>query len=127
MQRPVRLLTLTTLFPNSVQRRHGIFIATRLGRICDTGEVTSTVIAAIPQFPGAYRRWLDVPAIEKEAGLTVFHPRYLHIPRIGMRLQPRALASSLLAELRKRNLDASTFDVVDAHYFYPDGVAAALV
>jgi len=125
--RPVRLLTLTTLFPNSVQGRHGIFIATRLRRLCDTGRVTSTVIAAIPRFPGAYRHWIGVPDFEEINGFSVFHPRYSNIPGIGMRMQPRALANSLLGELRRRSLDRDAFDVVDAHYCYPDGVAAARV
>jgi glycosyltransferase involved in cell wall biosynthesis len=124
---PVRLLTLTTLFPNAVQPRHGIFIANRLRRLCDTGDVTSTVIAAVPHFPGAYRAQAGAPASEEILGLRVHHPRYANVPAIGMRLQPRLLAASILAEIRRRGLDAASFDVVDAHYFYPDGVAAARV
>ena len=72
---PVRLLTLTSLFPNSGQPRHGIFIANRLRRICDTGRATSTVIAAIPWFPGAYRVESQAPLFEQTAGFEVFHPR----------------------------------------------------
>jgi glycosyltransferase involved in cell wall biosynthesis len=44
-----------------------------------------------------------------------------------MRLQPLLLARALLAELRRNGLTRYAFDVVDAHYFYPDGVAAARV
>jgi glycosyltransferase involved in cell wall biosynthesis len=124
---PVRLLTLTTLFPNAVQPRHGIFIATRLRRLCDTGDVSSTVIAAVPRFPGAYRIQAGIPESEETFGLRVYHPRYANVPGIGMRLQPRMLAASILGEIRRRGLDAESFDVVDAHYFYPDGVAAAHV
>jgi glycosyltransferase involved in cell wall biosynthesis len=124
---PVRLLTLTTLFPNSVQPRHGIFIATRLRRLCETGDVASTVIAAVPRFPGAYRTETRVPASEETMGLTVHHPRYAHVPAIGMRLQPRMLAAGILGEIRRRGLGADAFDVVDAHYFYPDGIAASHV
>ncbi|MEO8849417.1 MAG: glycosyltransferase [Casimicrobiaceae bacterium] len=89
--------------------------------------MTSTVIAAIPRFPGAYRHLADVPEVENIGGFRVFHPRYRNIPGVGMRLQPRTLAASLLAELARRNLDSHAFDVVDAHYCYPDGVAAASV
>lgn len=124
---PVRLLTLTTLFPNAVQPRHGIFIANRLRRICDTGRAISTVIAAIPWFPGAYRTQSHALPVEKTVGFEVFHPRYLQIPGLGMRVQPDSLATAILRELRRRKLDAASFDVVDAHYFYPDGVAAARV
>ncbi|HKP66236.1 MAG TPA: hypothetical protein VJX31_06390, partial [Casimicrobiaceae bacterium] len=54
---PVRLLTLSTLFPNARKPRHGIFIANRLRRLCDTGRVDATVIAALPSFPGRYREF----------------------------------------------------------------------
>lgn len=66
-------------------------------------------------------------AAERSFGFEVFHPRYLHLPSVGMRMQPNSLASAVLGELRQRDLGASAFDVVDAHYFYPDGVAAARV
>jgi len=57
----VRLLTLSMLFPNARNPRHGIFVANRLRRICDTGRVDATVIAALPRFPGRYREFADVP------------------------------------------------------------------
>jgi len=124
---PVRLLTLTTLFPNSRQPRRGIFIANRLARLRDTGRVACHVVAAIPSFPGAYRETAGVPENETMHGLTVRHPRYLHVPGVGMRIQPDSLARALLEDLRAHGDDARRFDVIDAHYFYPDGVAAARV
>ncbi len=130
MARPatrVRLLTLSTLFPSAAQPRHGIFVANRLRRICDSGRASSVVVAAIPRFPGMYRTAAGAPPAERTYGFDVFHPRYAHLPLIGMRMQPDALAAAILGELRRRKLDASAFDVVDAHYFYPDGVAAARV
>lgn len=124
---PVRLLTLTTLFPNSRQPRRGIFVANRLARLRDTGRVGCQVVAAIPSFPGAYRETAGVPESEQVLGLPVRHPRYLHVPGVGMRIQPDSLARALLEDLRAHGDDARHFDVVDAHYFYPDGVAAARV
>jgi glycosyltransferase involved in cell wall biosynthesis len=126
-RRPIRLLTLSTLFPNSHKPRHGIFVANRLRRLCDTGRVDATVIAALPRFPGRYREFADVPREEDVAGFHVRHPRYLHVPMLGMRLQPRALARALLGQIERCGLSSKAFDVVDAHYLYPDGVAAAEV
>jgi len=125
--RPVRLLALTTLFPNSRQPRRVIFIANRLARLRATGRVDCRVVAAIPSFPGAYRETAGVPASEQVHGLPVRHPRYLHVPGVGMRIQPDSLARALLEDLRQHGDDAHAFDVVDAHYFYPDGVAAARI
>jgi teichuronic acid biosynthesis glycosyltransferase TuaC len=124
---PVRLLTLTTLFPNSQQPRHGIFVANRLRHLCATGRVEASIVAAVPWFPGVYRAQSVLPAIERVCGFEVRHPRYVHIPAVGMRMQPDSLARTLLDELRRSDFDAARFDVVDAHYFYPDGVAAARV
>src|SRR5439155_2182699 len=123
----VRLLTLATLFPNSRQPRHGIFVANRLRKLCDTGRVEATVVAAVPSFPGAYRSCAEVPAVETVDGFDVRHPRFFNVPGLGMRFQPSSLSRALLDELRDMRVDASSFDVVDAHYFYPDGVAAARV
>src|SRR5215467_832599 len=125
--RPIRLLTLTTLFPNSRRPRHGIFIANRLRRLCDTGRVEATVVAAVPWFPGVYRDVSAVPAAEPVFGFDVRHPRYLQVPAIGMRIQPDSLARTLLKELQRSRLDRDRFDIIDAHYFFPDGVAAARV
>jgi glycosyltransferase involved in cell wall biosynthesis len=44
-----------------------------------------------------------------------------------MRMQPDALARALLEDMRRSRMQAGDFDVIDAHYFYPDGVAAARV
>jgi len=123
---PVRLLTLTTLFPNGRHPRHGIFVANRLRRLCDTGRIDATVIAAVPRFPGAYRDSAMIAQHETISGFEVRHPRFINIPGIGMRIQPDLLARALLEELRREDV-ASKFDVIDAHYFYPDGVAAARI
>jgi teichuronic acid biosynthesis glycosyltransferase TuaC len=123
---PVRLLTLTSLFPNSRQPRHGIFVANRLRRLCDSGRVDSTILAPIPWFPGLYREASEVPATETVHGFNVAHPRFLNVPGIGMRLQPYLLARACIRHLN-RTATGDRYDVVDAHYFYPDGVAAAAV
>src|SRR5256885_12194278 len=70
---PVRLLTLTTLFPNSRQPRHGIFVADRLRRLRDTGRGKATVVAALPWFPSAYRQATGIPSAETACRL---HLRY---------------------------------------------------
>ena len=124
---PVRLLTLTTLFPNAHQPRHGIFIANRLARLRDTGRIDAAVVAAVPWFPGAYRDAAGVPRTETICGMPVRHPRYMQVPAVGMRIQPDSLSRALLEELRRTGLGVNRFDVIEAHYFYPDGVAAARV
>ena len=127
---PVKILTLTTLFPNSVQPSHGIFVETRLRRLLADGRVQARVLAPVPWVPpGAERldraRLRQVPAQEQRNGLTVTHPRYLVIPKVGMHITPYTLYATMKRELAKLLEAGERFDVIDAHYFYPDGVAAA--
>jgi glycosyltransferase involved in cell wall biosynthesis len=124
---PIRLLTFTTLFPNAEQPNHGIFVENRLRHLIATGAATATVLAPVPYFPsgaalfGAWGRYGRVPRNESRHGLTIHHPRYPAIPRVGMSLAPALLYRASLAAIRRIGAD---FDLIDAHYLYPDGVAA---
>ncbi len=128
----INLLVITTLYPNRVQTRHGIFVETRLLKLlaADSG-IAATVIAPVPWFPlkwrkfGRYAEYAKVPAVEERNGITIHHPRYLVLPKIGMLLTPFFLARSIkkcVARLKRQQLD---YQLIDAHYVYPDGVAVA--
>jgi glycosyltransferase involved in cell wall biosynthesis len=63
---------------------------------------------------------------ETRFGIEIDHPRYLTIPKLGMMAAPLLLyASARLAMARM--LGEQVFDLIDAHYFYPDGVAAVML
>ena len=125
----MRVLTFTNLYPNSVQPRHGVFVEQRLRRLVATGQLEACVVAPVPWFPsghrcfGAWGRFARVPRHEVRHGIDVFHPRYPVIPKVGMSLAPLLMATAVKAFVRQlckqRNVD-----LIDAHYFYPDGVAA---
>ena len=57
--------------------------------------------------------------------MTIHHPRYLVIPKIGMNLAPLLMAISLWPML-KRLQKQQSFDLIDGHFIYPDGVAAVI-
>jgi glycosyltransferase involved in cell wall biosynthesis len=65
-----------------------------------------------------------MPAKEVRFGIDIVHPRYLVIPRLGMTAAPGLLYAATLP-LMKRCKRQWGYDLIDAHYFYPDGVAAA--
>ncbi len=131
--RRLRVLTATTLYPSRVNPRHGIFVQTRLARMRACAPVEVQVVAPVPWFPlrskrfGRYADYAATPHHERLEGFDVQHPRYLVIPKFGMALQPVALAATLMRTVRKLQRRGHHFDVMDAHYFYPDGVAAAKV
>ena len=128
----MRVLTFSTLYPNVAQPSHGIFVENRLRHLVASAQVQSRVIAPVPWFPfsharfGDYARYAKVPKEEQRHGIVITHPRYPLIPKIGMSLTPWLMAQAFLAEL-KGGTNSDDFDLIDAHYFYPDGVAAAIV
>lgn len=129
----MKILTLTTLFPDSSRPSHAVFVENRLRHVVATGEVESRVIAPVPWFPfnsprfGDYAKFARVPRAERRHGLEVTHPRYVLLPKVGMTLAPLAMYAAMLPAARKLIRSGFDFDMIDAHYFYPDGVAAALV
>ena len=132
----LRLLTFSTLFPNSEQPGHGIFVENRLRHLVATGEADSTVLAPVPWFPapslpgraaafGRWGRYARVPPNEVRHGLPIHHPRFLAIPKVGMSVAPALLYRASRRALRRLLADGLRVDAIDAHYVYPDGVAAA--
>lgn len=128
--RAIRLLVFTSLYPNAVQPHHGVFVEERLRHLVDSGRVAATVVAPVPWFPfrhrrfGAYAAFTRVPEYEQRHGIHIHHPRYPVIPKLGMNIAPALMYQTLLPVLRKLAASAGPFDLIDAHYFYPDGVAA---
>ena len=126
----IRLLTFSTLYPNDMRPNHGIFVENRLRHLLASGRAHSTVVAPIPWFPSRSSRFGDwarhacVAPIELRNGITVHHPRYPVIPRIGMSAAPYLLYRATLPMLRRLLVSGQHFDAIDAHYVYPDGVAA---
>ena len=133
MNRPVRTLLFSTLYPSSVRPTHGIFVETRLRELLKTGQVETRVVAPVPWFPstaerwGGYARMARTPLRETRHGIEVLHPRYLQLPKVGMTSAPLLMALGARTTLRRLIDSGFDFDVIDAHYYYPDGVAAALL
>ena len=125
----MKILTFSTLYPNAARQGHGIFVETRLRQLLASGKVESRVVAPVPWFPscnprfGEYALHASVPHEERRHGIHILHPRYLVLPKIGMTLAPFLLAQSVKSVI-ERVLAQYPFDLIDAHYFYPDGVAA---
>ncbi|MGZ5927589.1 MAG: glycosyltransferase family 4 protein [Rhizomicrobium sp.] len=128
----LRVLVFSTLYPNQAQPNHGVFVENRLRHTLAQGGIEATVLAPVPWFPfrhprfGRYATYAAVPRLETRHGLEIHHPRYPVIPKIGSRFTPVFLyraAKRVLDRMAKQG--APKFDLIDAHYFYPDGVAAA--
>lgn len=129
----MKVLLFSTLFPNAAKPHHGIFTETTLRHQLATGEMQAKVVAPIPWFPfsheafGPYSGFARAPKLETRVGVEVFHPRYMVLPKVGMYLTPFSIFHSAKTTIGRILDQGYDFDVIDAHYFYPDGVAAALL
>lgn len=128
--RPIRLLTFSTLFPNAIEPNHGIFVENRLAKLLDSGAADATVLAPVPYFPsrnpafGAWGRYARIPPFERRDRLAVHHPRFPVIPKVGAALAPLLLYQAMIRPIERLLEAGPGIDLIDAHYFYPDGVAA---
>jgi len=129
----MKILTFTSLFPNAEIPRHGVFVENRLRHLREHADITLKVVAPVPWFPfqsqlfGEYSRYARVPAHDIRHGVGIDHPRYVVVPKIGMNFTPRFMARAGIQAIRQLMDTGYDFDLIDAHYFYPDGVAAAMI
>ena len=129
----MKVLLFSSLYPSTVRPIHGIFVETRLRELLKTGQVQAQVVAPVPWFPsksprfGEYAQFAATPRFEHRNGLDVHHPRYLLLPKVGMNLAPYTMALGALPTVRRLQREGFDFDLIDAHYYYPDGVAAGLL
>jgi glycosyltransferase involved in cell wall biosynthesis len=132
-KKKIRTLLFSTLYPSSVRPVHGIFVETRLRELLKSGEVETKVVAPVPWFPfkakmfGEYAQFASTPGFETRNGVDVYHPRYFLPPKVGMNVAPYTLARAALPTIRKLISEGYDFDLIDAHYYYPDGVAASFI
>lgn len=126
-----RLAVFSMLYPSDLQPGAGNFVRERMTRVAR--HLPVTVVAPVPWFPfqGLIRRWRPgfrpQPArYEVRDGLEVFRPRVLSIPAIGKSLDGLFMALGSLATLRRLKARGQV-EIIDAHFAYPDGVAATLL
>ncbi|MEA3051883.1 MAG: teichuronic acid biosynthesis glycosyltransferase TuaC [Sphingomonadales bacterium] len=121
----LRVLTLSTLYPDSARPSFGLFVERQTLALAARPGVAVEVAAPVglPLWPLTlhphYRGKARLPAKEQRHGLAVHRPRFRVWPGIGEAGTARALAAAVLPRLR-----GLRFDVIDAEFFWPDGVAA---
>src|SRR5438067_1982739 len=124
----LRVLTLSTLFPDAVRPTFGVFVERQTLGLAALPDVDVQVVAPIgvPRWPlSMSSRWnmlADVPAHARWKGLDVHRPRFPVLPGVGWH-NPGAMARALLPLLREIR-ERFPFDVIDAEFFFPDGLAA---
>lgn len=121
------VVVVTNLYPNRDEINRGIFTKQQVEGL--NHEVDVTVIAPVPWRP----IWLEkaitkrpaLPKMESIDGITVYHPRYLVIPKIlrwtyGWFFYLGVF--SLIKSLSKK----INIDLISVHWAYPDAYGTAL-
>ncbi len=125
------LLVFSSLFPSAARPTAGVFIRERMFRVAR--ELPLAVVSPQAWFPGqalirrinpGYR--LAGARHERMQDIEVFRPRALCLPGSGRQWDARAMALAALP-LARRLRRAGRLDILDAHFAYPDGCAAALL
>lgn len=127
----LRILTFTSLFPTSADSNYGIFVYQRSAHLAQRPGNEVVVVSPVPWVPKwlKLRRWRaasQLPFQEEIGGLTVLHPRYPLLPKISMPFHALLMFLGSIATVRKLNRTAR-IDCIDAHFVYPDGLAALLL
>jgi glycosyltransferase involved in cell wall biosynthesis len=124
---PMKVLLLTTLFPNRARPTQAVFTEHRARALAEHAEVQ--VMAPVGAFPGMGwrgrgRALADLSTREERPPLTVWHPRFFAPPGVGRDLRAWAYARGVCRAVEQVRVDFP-FDVLNAHFAYPDGVAGA--
>lgn len=127
----MRILTFSSLFPNATDKTFGVFIYQRMAHVHRRPGNHVCVVAPVPYFPSWLRiaRWRalgEIPRVEEIGGMTIYHPRYLMLPRVSMYVQGLLIFLGSFLLVRKLHRQNS-FDCIDAHYIYPDCFAAVMI
>ena len=109
---------------------NAVFVRRRMEAWAQLPGNELVVVAPVPYFPKlpfstlrAWEQFAEVPQAESPWGYNIYHPRYVVTPKFGMQFYGRWMARATL-KLAQTLHQRHRFDVIDAHYVYPDGEAA---
>ncbi len=128
----LRVLVLSRNYPNPGLPLLGLW-AQRLVHSA-TGFCQTKVVAPVPYVPPLvarfapyFSRYKDVPRQRWDGDIEVFHPRLAIGPGQSLyAFEALSYAQAVLPTIQRMRRDFP-FDVIHAHFTYPDGVAAVLL
>lgn len=123
-----RVLSVSSEFPNPSEPGKGLFVRARLEAIRSRAALLAIAPVAALDYANPERRLLasrQMVRRRQEGAINVLHPRWLYPPYGGWTnaffLFLRLLPMVAILHLRRG------FDVIDAHFGHPEGIAAVLL
>jgi teichuronic acid biosynthesis glycosyltransferase TuaC len=123
----MRVLVLSSTFPSITEPTRGVFVFERIRRLASRCDLV--VVSPVPWFP--FNRWIrrnqaTVPSVEQREGIVVYHPRFFSIPRYAKWLDGVFYFLCLVGFVMRLRR-TFPFELVDAHFEFPDAVGATLL
>jgi len=127
----MKILVFSSLFPNHTEPDFGVFVKNRMVHVSRIEECDLVVVAPVPYCPpwrimGKWFKYSQIKRHEVISGVDVYHPRYLLIPKVSM-LFHGLMMFIFSVNLVRRLHKTSGFNIIDAHYIYPDCFAGVLL
>ena len=126
----LRVLSLSLLYPNPAQPNQGVFIQRRLKHLAHMVDLQIVSPFALVQYGNPRGQRLRIgkttcPVRRQDGKVAVLHPRWFYPPFSGS-LTAFWLFAQLLYRIRRLRQNFA-FDILDAHFGFPDGVAGSLL
>lgn len=125
MTRPLSVLSVCRGFPTPVDPSSGIFVLNRVEAMARQADVR--VIQPVPYFPAVapLPDWARRPG-RRQREVEIQHAPMFYLPRVLKRLDALWLDRAI-RDLAAAAHRARPFDLVDAHFGYPEGAGCARV
>jgi len=123
----MKILAVTTMYPNKSQPVHAVFVKQRLMHI--KKKIKVSIICPIPWFPfywliDRYKHRRNIPHYESHEGVDVYYPRFFSIPKLFKPLEGISLLMALMVFIKIHKM---TFNIIEAHLPFPEGFSAVLL
>ena len=124
----MNIVSICSVYPNPLEPGLGVFVRSRILHMAKSVQVS--VVAPVPLIDYSSPRgdWFQGRKITRDRnddGIAVLHPWWIFPPG-GTPLNVLCLALQLIRPLTKLRA-AFHFDLIDAHFGYPEGVTAAIL
>jgi teichuronic acid biosynthesis glycosyltransferase TuaC len=124
----MRIVSISSGYPNPFEPGLGLFIRSRLLHMARIARLAIVAPVSLIDYSNPQHRWFRnfrIPACRRDEGVEVLHPRWIFPPG-GMPVNVLCLAGQLVFVLWRLR-EHFPFDLIDAHFGYPEGAAAALL
>ncbi len=117
----MKILSTTICYPTPAQPNQGLFVRRRLEAMARRAELR--VVCPVPTFPGYASKRVEH---QLDVSVPVYCPKMFYVPGVLKTFDATFFSIALARQLRSLRSEFP-FDLIDAHFVWPDGVGAAIV